>query len=252
MEDRGRVSKKQKNKNTEKQPLKHIQQFTGFFGGYFLRAFLVVVTPGATHFAIHHCMYREDTDTVAFGIFSLYETYILACLLTPFDEPAFEVCFGLFQGLDIHMWLDDADNQEILGEYISLIQVDCSDQRLESVAEQRSLFIGLINHPGIILDKFVEPQLLGQLIEMRPAYNFRAHFRQKAFSFIGVFFEKQLGHDRSQYGIPQKLQPLIAVLGAVLHRYGHGFMAEGQLIEVQVARNKPQHILQRLYIPAIG
>src|SRR5690606_1603927 len=95
---------------------------------------------------------------VALGIFGLYKADFLTGLLTPFDKPAFEVRFGLLQRLDIHVGFDDMADQKVFGKYIALIQVDGTDQRFEGVAQEGALLIGVADHAGVILDKFVESE----------------------------------------------------------------------------------------------
>jgi hypothetical protein len=89
---------------------------------------------------------------------------------------------------------------------------------------------------------FFSPILQGNIIEGGPVHHLAAHFGEKSFALIGIFFEKVIGYYSTQHCITKELQPFIVLIAA----FFYGTVAEGCFIQLQIAGRVAK------YIPEIG
>ena len=87
---------------------------------------------------------------------------------------------------------------------------------------------------------FLKAHLNGNIIQLVAVHHFAAHFGQKPFFFIGVFFKKKIGDDCAEDSVAQIFQPFIILIGSFFNRA----VGEGCFIKDGFARQKPQYIAQ--------
>ena len=80
----------------------------------------------------------------------------------------------------------------------------------------------------------------GQVIEVRPAYNFSAQLGEEALILVRKFLKKVVPDDGIKNGIAQKLQAFVAVLKTGFYFGGRRFVAQSELIKLEISRGKPQ------------
>src|SRR5690606_4300690 len=99
--------------------------------------------------------------------------------------------------MDINMGLDDSGQQEFPRKGITLIQVDCADQRLKGITKKRTLFVWITDHSGIEFNHLIKTQLTGKLVQVCPRYDLGSHFGQEALILVGIELEEQFSHHRT-------------------------------------------------------
>ena len=70
--------------------------------------------------------------------FQKAEFEVLPAFLGPFEQTALEVDLGLLKLLEVDVHIDDAVDDDVLGELEAFVEVDGPNQGLEGIAAQRA------------------------------------------------------------------------------------------------------------------
>ena len=112
--------------------------------------------------------------------------------LRPFKELALEVDIGLLQFIDVNMYLDDAIDDDVLGEVETLIKIDGTHEGFEGIATHRT---GIVTHIGGMADIGTKAQFFRQFVEGNTTHNAGTHLGEEAFGLGGISVEEIIGHD---------------------------------------------------------
>jgi hypothetical protein len=85
------------------------------------------------------------------------------------------------------------------------------------------------------------------MIEVIPVHDFRSGLGQKALLPFGKFIEQVFRNQGIQYGISQEFKAFIIHLHIVKNKMRCGFVDEGELIDLKIAGEEAQDILQLLF-----
>ncbi len=215
------------------------QHFDGTFAGHLFRTFFVEIVGSTYFFAIYE---YANLEFVAFvGLIAGQYAVVdgIAILLAPFEELALVIVVVLFQFVNIEVFAQDLAHHELSGVFITHFDIDGPHERFEGVAEhglgEFSLVIGGQVH--------VEAHFIADFVERVALHDFGAHFGQKAFIAIGVFFEQILAHDGAQYGIAKEFQPFVIGDG-IIAIAKRAFMVKSQFEQIQIDGRKAQQVMQ--------
>ena len=129
---------------------------------------------------------------------------------------------------------------EVIADFVALVQIDCTDQCFKGI----SIHVVVVGvYFGGIHDHLFESQFDGNAVQCITLYDFGAGIGQETFPLVLKVVENDVGYDRIQYGIAQKLQPFIVQPSAVTAFYGRGFMVEGLFIKVDVIGIKTEYLV---------
>ena len=160
--------------------------------------------------------------------------------MAPFDQTRFEIDFLTGDGFQIDMFFDEYVLDEIIADFVALVQIDCTDQCFKGI----SIHVVVVGTKfGGVHDHLVESQFDSNTVHRLALYDFGTGVGQESFPLVLKVFVNDIGYDRIQYGITQKLQPFIIQPSAVTAFYGRRFMEEGLFIKVDVIGIKTEYLV---------
>ncbi len=109
--------------------------------------------------------------------------------LRPYHDAAFKVIINLMDSINIEMNKDNVVDKDIVSFLEALVNIDSSDDRLESIAVSIDG-----SSMGMDSDHVVQTDFAGEGIESVSAHEFGPHTGQRTFIFEGVFMEKEICH----------------------------------------------------------
>ena len=118
--------------------------------------------------------------------------------MAPFDKLGFEV--NLFSGyfIQIDITVNDPLFHKQFAAFISLIQINSSDERLKSI----SIHVAVVRRgAGRILDELIQADFNGQLVQRLSLYDLGTCIGQETFPFPFETFVDNISHDGVEDGV---------------------------------------------------
>lgn len=159
--------------------------------------------------------------------------------LTPFQQFALEVNLLISQFVDVYEAMHYLLANEGLAMPIASVEIDGTDEGLESVAGKVAVVRLVV---FVLTDKLVESYLRCQPSERFSLHNLASGIGEEAFSLFREMVEDYLAYNRVEHGIAKELEPLVVERRATLGLSEHRLVHQGFLIEAYLMRVEAQHI----------
>jgi hypothetical protein len=121
----------------------------------------------------------------------------------------------VFEVIEEEVGLDDAFDHPLAGFFEAFIEVDGADDRLERIAEDLAHLEAAVEF--IEVADLFQAHFYSDLIELVAIDHLTAHFREKAFLFVGVFFEKEIRDDGAEDSVAKVFQSFVVLIGSVFY-----------------------------------
>ena len=159
--------------------------------------------------------------------------------LTPFQQFALEVNLLISQLVDVYEAMHYLLANEGLAMPIASVEIDGTDEGLESVAGKVAVMRLVV---FVLADKLVESYLRCEPSERLSLHNLASCIGEEAFSFLWKVVEDYLTYNGIEHSIAKELEPLVVERRATLGMSEHRLVHQGFLIEAYLVRIEAQHI----------
>jgi hypothetical protein len=102
------------------------------------------------------------------------------------------------------------------GFFEAFVQVDGSDDGFQRIAEDLAHLEAAVEF--IEIADLLQAHLDGDLIKLVAVDHLTAHFREKAFFLVGIFFEKEVRDDGAEDSVAKVFQSFVVLIGSVFYR----------------------------------